>query len=297
MTTRRTALAAGLLAPGVALARPRRSVRDVDARLKAALEDPASRLEVRARLFGSAAVTTVHRVSHGHVWGWTPEEAQLRPLFSVINYAVAEWAPDPAGGYATRSFDSAVYCRFATLEPLEAFDNPYTGARNRPVAFLLGPMTGRVAAGAMATGGQAVARPQDLPLQVQGGMLTWPISSSRLMKNPLDRAAFPASWGGEQLAFELFAAFTADGAALLDRTAPQAVATSRYDEMTPWPYWMEMGTRPGRLVAHGSGVKLPSLEAMDPAVRKVLEADVPTMFDRTGWTTPRNDLTEFLRTR
>jgi hypothetical protein len=215
----------------------------------------------------------------------------------VVTDAVDEWAPDPAGGYVTRSFDSAVYCRFASLEPLERFENPYSGAVNRPVAFLLGPMSGRLAAAAMTTGGEAVARPRDLPLQVQGGMLTWPISSSRLMKNPLDRAAFPASWGGEQLAFELFAAFTADGAALLDPSAPQAVATSRYDEMTPWPYWMEMGERPGRLVAHGAGVKLPSLAAMDPVVRKVLEAGVPAMFDRTGWTTPRNDLTEFLRTR
>lgn len=297
MTTRRLALAAGLLAPGAALARPRRSSTRIDADLRKALDDPQGRLRVRARLFGSTAPATVHRVSHGHVWGWTPDAAQLRPLFSVINYAVADWAPEPAGGFASRSFDSAVYTRFGTLEPLEAFENPYTGARCRPVPFLLGPMTGRLAAGAMATGGQAVARPQDLPVQVQGGVLTWPITSSRLMKNPLDRTAFPASWGGEQLAFELFAAFTADGAALLDPSAPQAVATSRYDEMTPWPYWMEMGERPGRLVAHGAGVKLPSLPAMDPVVRKVLEAGVPAMFDRTGWMTPRNDLTEFLRTR
>jgi hypothetical protein len=297
VTTRRLVLAAGALAPGVALARPHRSSRDIDARLKAALDDPSQRLEVRARLFGSTARATVHRVSHGHVWGWTPEEAQLRPLFSVINYAVAEWAPDPAGGYASRSFDSAVYCRFGTLEPLETFDNPYTGAPNRPVSFLLGPMSGRMTAAALATGGEAVARPRDLPLQVHGGMLTWPISSSRLVKNPLDRAAHPASWGGPELAYELFAAFTADGAALLDRSAPQALATSRYDEMTPWPYWMEMGDRPGRLVAHGSGVKLASLDAMDVDVRRVLEAGVPAMFDRSGWTTPRNDLTEFLRAR
>jgi hypothetical protein len=294
---RRAVLGAGLASAAFGPAFADSQTTRADARLRAALADPAQRVRIRAKLFGSVRLATIHRISVGHVWAETPDEAAPRPLFSVINYALADWRPDGADAFAVTSWDSAVYCRFGTLERLETFENPYTGAILRPVSFLLGPMTSRVSGESMSTGGQAVARPRDLPLVVQGGMLSWPIASSRRMKNPLDRARFPASWGGEMLDYQLFAAFTAASADLLNPAIVQARTTSRYDEITPWPYWMEMGERPGRLIAHGFGVKLGGLDEADPAMLAALRAGAPAMFTQERWTAPRNDLTEFLAAR
>jgi hypothetical protein len=294
--SRRGALTAGFAAAATPSFADTRTAR-ADARLRDALADPAQRLLIRARLFGSTRTATIHRISQGHVWAETPDAPARRPLFSVINYAVADWRPDPAGGFAVTSWDSAVYTRFGTAEPLEWFDNPFTGARQRPIAFLLGPMTSRVTAEAMATGGEAVARPRDLARLVQGGHLIWPIASARTIPNPLDRARFPQSWGGPTLSYDLFAAFTARSADLLNPDLAQACATSRYDENTPWPYWMAMGERPGRLVAHGFGVKLAELDEADPMLVAALRAGAPAMFAPERWTSPRNDLTEFLASR
>lgn len=289
----------GLLWAGLALsagsAHAAQDTAAADAALNAALADPAGRTRIRAKLFGSTKPATIHRISQGHVWAETPDEPAPRPLFSVVNYAVAEWRPDAEGGFSVTSWDSAIYTRFGTAEPLELFDNPFTGAQQRPIPFLLGPMTSTVSAARMSTGGEAVARPRDLPVLVQGGQITWPIASSRRMPNPLDRARFPRSWVGGTLAFELFAAFTARTADLLDPNLDQAPAASRYDEAIPFPYWMEMAERPGRLIAHGFGMKLRSLQDAAPRLRAALERGVPLMFSRERWgDAPRNDLTEFL---
>jgi hypothetical protein len=297
--SRRAALAAPLAA---AVLPGRRAMAETtaatEAELARLLADPAQRLRLRARLFGSERTATVHRMSVGHVWALTPDRPLRTPMVSVINYAVAEWTP-AGDGFDVRGWDSAVYCRFGTTELLDWFDNPLTGARTQPVAFLLGPMESRLRPGAdpSAVGGAAVARPRDLPLNVSGGHLTWPVASSRTLPNPLDAARFPASWGSPALSFELFAAFSARVADLLDPAQPQAPATSRYDELTPWPYWMEMGARPGQLIAHGAGAKLGRLEDAPPAWLAALRAGVPAMFAPSRWTTPRNDLTEFLRSR
>ena len=54
-----------------------------------------------------------------------------------------------------------------------------------------------------------------------------------------------------------------------------SVAASQLPVTMPWLAWMEMGDRPGHLLWHAAGAKLPGLDALPDEYRQRAEQEYP----------------------
>ena len=82
------------------------------------LGDSATRARMRARIIGSCAAETVFLFYRLHIYGYTGQ-GNLIPFFTMNNLNISEWTPLAGDRYQSKSFESGVYCRFNTDEPLD----------------------------------------------------------------------------------------------------------------------------------------------------------------------------------
>jgi hypothetical protein len=60
-----------------------------------------------------------------------------------------------------------------------------------------------------------------------------------------------------------------------DAELPRIPAVFSSTVTMPWLTWMEMGDRPGHLLWHAAGAKLPGLDALPEEYRKRAEKEYP----------------------
>ena len=236
-------------------------------------------LKARTSLDGSDSVTWFA----GTVHAWIPGGVQP-PLLGFEGYNVSR-VVEADGGYDLLTREAVFYLDPQSHEILEAWTNPFTDEQVNVVHVWNDPVNQR-----LRTDGP---RPFRAGVTESGPLVVFNADIFLAYPSPLPRAEFPESSQDDLYqAAELFQ-FYCERAELED-DAPSAPCLVSWARIAPWLPFMRMADRPGRLVYHGRGRKLPGGYAELPGrIRSYVEthgpqyASAPTEFtepNETSWT-------------
>ncbi|MBT0671024.1 DUF1838 family protein [Novosphingobium profundi] len=288
-------LAASLLASAPAFAAPAPRPRTVLSPEEVAerLRDPAIRARVQARVRGSCAAETVPVFYRLHIYGFLGD-GNLVPFFTMNHLSVNEWRPLANNEYEARTFECGAYCKFGTDEPLEVWTNPVTGEQRKVWQFLGGPFTVTTGPDGIKASG-AELTPKPAVMEAVGDTFFLNASADMAIPNPIPKDKYPKLWAGPMSYWDTMSSVMCTTADAFDDSLSQAPAVTQFQNMAAWHPWLGMGSHPGRTVGRAIGAKLASFDEIPAPARASLEKLTPQIFDREGWTKPRMDIPEYLR--
>ncbi len=215
--------------------------------------------------------------------GDTAERSFGEPLLRFEGFNIARFVQGEEHATARMlSRELGLYLDPASGEPLDCWHNPFTGGDvavahvfNDPVNVTLG---------------------DTLPRQV-GEQLVWSFELALSYPSPLPVDGYPEySAGNTYQSTEIFDFFV-DADALDGAGRMGAPATLSWTRVGPWLPWMQMGQRPGRLIYHATGHKLPGgFDDLPERLRRVVRDTAPEYArapsedvspNATSWTTFR----------
>jgi hypothetical protein len=247
--------------------------------------DPLGILHTHVKMVGSLTPAVVTSFMRINLYA-DPGEGSFVPFFTMNNVLVDYWEPKEDEQYEMRKYEVGFYTKFDSYEPLEVFDNPITGTRHPIHHFRLGPVPRLYTRdGVIAMG----FTPKLLPIELWGDRVfvaTQSIESVPDMVRP-GRTNYVNS-------FMTFSALIDDIANPEVKSAPVHM---QLQNKTRWQAWMGMGDRPGGTVARGYGTKIPSLNALPPAVMAGVRKFVPEILDTENWSEFVFEDTEYLKER
>lgn len=192
-----------------------------------------------------------------------PRRVFTPPILRFEGFNVARFLPgDEPDTTVMLSRELGLYMDPETGAVLDCWDNPYTGERvtvlpvlNDPVNLVLG----------------------DAVPAVLGDERVWTFEIPLAYPSPLPLDEFgPYSAGNTYESIEVFD-FVASAADLADPALTSVPATLAWTRVGPWLPWMRMGQRPGRLVYHATGHKLPGGWGDLPShLRQYVDEHAPT---------------------
>lgn len=248
------------------------------------LENMRALLKARASLDGSDTVTRFAGTITMSLPGGT-----YHRIFGFDGYNVAR-AIEVENGFDLLTREAVFYTDPRTGLPIDTFDNPVTGASVEIMHIFNDPVNQRFRL-------QNPWGPWRAPYTEMAGMVLFQIDVHLAYPSPLPRAEFPEeSQSDTYVASELFGFHVAR--AELDADTPGAPATVSWTRVAPWLPFLKMADRPGHLIYHGHGAKLPGGYADLPAWmrERVEEYDTgfrqaPRIFtepNATSWTVYRS---------
>ncbi len=216
-----------------------------------------------------------------------PRREFRTPILRFEGFNVARFLPgDEPDTTVMLSRELGLYADPVTGAILRCWDNPFTGERvtvlpvlNDPVNVVLG----------------------DPEPTILGGQWAWTFEIPLAYPSPLPVQEFaPYSAGNTYESLEIFD-FLASTADLADPSTASVPVSLVWTRIGPWLPWMGMGQRPGRLVYHATGRKLPGGWAdLPPHLREYVVEHAPTYAhaperdtgepNATSWTVFRQQL-------
>lgn len=247
--------------------------------------DPVTALRTHVKMVGSLGREVVYSFFRLNLYG-DLGEGNFVPLFTMNNILVDWWEPKPDNQHEMRKYEVGFYTRFDAQEPLEHFDNPVTGQRVPIHHFRLGPVPRVYTPDGVIVMG---FNPKLLPIEVIGDRVFLATESIESVPDMVraGRTQYVNS-------FMTMSALLADVANPALNSVPVHL---QLQNKSRWQEWMGMGERPGGTVARGFGTKIPSLDALPPAVAAGARRLVPEIFDTANWTEFVFEDSEFLRKR
>ena len=283
--TRRAALqgAAGFAALGVGAGLDTAVAAPAPATPRLDLADPVTALRTHVKMVGSTGREVVYSFMRLNLYG-DLGTGNFVPLFTMNNILVDYWEPKENDSHEMRKYEVGYYSAFDGHEPLEQFANPITGQTVPIHHFRLGPVPRLYTP----TGVHAMGyTPKLLPIEIIGDrvfLATESIESRPDIARP-----------GETNYTNSFMTMSARVADIADPKITSAPVHLQLQNKHKWANWMRLGNRPGGTVARGFGGKIPSLDALPPAVHAGARKLVPEIFDTKNWTEFVFEDTEYLR--
>lgn len=248
------------------------------------LDDPAQNMRAFVKARASLLPEDVVVRFAGDVTAVVPD-TPAKHLFAFDGYNVAR-AVEVDGGYDLLTREVVFYLDPRTGRPLDRWTNPFTEEDVDVVHIWNDPVNQRFRL-------QQPWGPWRVPSLEIAGSVQFKIDVFLAYPSPLPRAHYPEhSQDDTYRAAELFT-FTTPRAEL-DTDTPSASCAVSWTRMAPWLPFMRMGDRPGMLVYHGRGAKLPGGYDELPAwIRERVRAAgrsfdrAPTEFtepNETSWT-------------
>lgn len=252
------------LAAAPALARvagvPPRGLPDMDA--------PANNLQALVRMTASLKEEDVPWWYNGTVYAVVPGE-NPRPLMGFEGMELYWMSHLADGAYELTGNTVTFFTDLATGGWLERFNNPWTGAVNTPAPAVQGGGPGRgfnySVNGIRFT--KVMAQIPDQPLR-----LNWTFLRGEVWL--ANDTAYPPGMPAPRAQSQTMFASQLD---FMDERLRRIPAVFSSTVHMPWLKWMEMGDRPGHLVWHASGAKLPSVDALPDAYRARAEREFPKL--------------------
>ncbi|MDX2142718.1 MAG: DUF1838 family protein [Rhodospirillaceae bacterium] len=277
--------AAGAISPASA-----QKIGDLD------LADPKTRAMVRAKVQGSIAEETVYSFYRLHLYGYV-NEGNLVPLTTMNNLNITKWKPLPGGNYAGTVFESGSYCKFDTDEPIEVWENPFTGEKRDVWPFIGGPLKVELGPDGGVTDETATVKPKAQRIDIIGDTIFVVSQSAFSFPNPLKPEEWPKESAGPTYFWDSHFVHAAKVADVVNPKLTRAGAFSQFQNLVSWHPWFGMGGKPGRTYGKAYGTKLKSLDELPKAARATLEKQTPEIFDVDNWTKPRLDFPEYMAWR
>jgi hypothetical protein len=188
-----------------------------------------------------------------------------RHLFDIegMNVRHCVTVNDPARGVGWRliSRELMLYLDPVTRQPLRRWKNPWTGQEVDVYHVANDPVNSRPGFQTDAQG-----KASTLKVRVENGRVFYPSEVPLFYENPLG-GPYQTFVGNQYHAMEIFDFFD-DAASLFDRRTRQSYPGVAWVRLAPWLPFMEMGSRPGYMVANAMGQKLRGGFDQLPAVLK-----------------------------
>ena len=258
--------------------------------LKLDLSTPRAQLTAFMKLFTSLKAETVWYWYSGVLDIALPDRAVF-PFVACNTLIRRQTVPQPDGTFHIVTWESNVYHRPGETAPLMEMENPVTGRKIQPFHYREGMTTFVYSEHPpyVITGGNGLLnRQNDKPFVMtwhQAGDTIW--TSRELYADrphPLDPAVWKVESSGPRMQYSSISTHTGRVSELADPKVSTASSLFTYQATMGWLPWMLMGQRPGALIWHAGGLKLPSLDQLPSAIRAMVEKVYPKIFDPVPWT-------------
>ena len=257
------------------------------------LDDPKAMTRIRAKVMGSTVEEPVYTYLRLHIYGYR-HDGNLVPFYTMSNLNIRRWMPQADGGFKAKVYECGTLTKFDSEEPLNEWENPFTGQKIKVWNFLAGPLNLAIAAdGTMGTGPEATVKPKPQNFEVIGGTVFMPQASAFSYPNPFQPKEWPKESSGEKSYWDSHYLFTAKLTDVLDPKVTNAPATVQLQNFVTWSYWTRMGQQPGRTWGRGFGSKIASLDELPKTVRSEMEKKTPKIFETATWTELVNETEEY----
>ncbi len=250
------------------------------------LDDPARNFEAFMRTRGDLSGEEVVFYWTGDIYSFVPGQRSVH-LFAADGYNIGR-LEEHGNGYRLLTREVFVYRDPDTGEIMEEWANPFTGDTVGVMQVWNDPVNSYLP---RRQGDWEFSMPYT---ELPGGEISWNLDILLAYPSPLPADSFP-EYSGSNLyqAAELFHFFVSreDLADTALTTVPCRISWTRFGQWLPW---MRMADRPGHLIYHCSGAKLPGgFEALPEDIRRlVADHDMDfsrapeeyTSPNRTSWT-------------
>lgn len=273
LLSRRSMLQGALLAAGAA------SLPALSAERKISVADLANADDLPrlyAKVRGSLGDDLVAYNYNGHVYAM-PEDDVPVPICGVIGLSFSRFARQPDGTYEAKLIERGYYTHPTTGEILDSLPNPLTGGTMAPKAI-----GGRAQTMRVASGGKIIPS-VELPAGSTTSLKVWAprVVADRVFISEDLMARTPGKEGGVNV-LATMATYSAPLAEVLDPKVKRCSTTLHLQSTSTFAPWMAMTNVRGRSGWRVSAVKLPSIDALDPAFRARLDRDHPDFIQRPG---------------
>jgi hypothetical protein len=259
---------------------------------KLALDDPAERARLRAKVVGSATNEVVHTFYRLHLYAYL-NNGNLIPLYTMNNLNVKVCEPLGDDTYAFTTYESGAYCKFDTDEVIDRWENPFTGETREVWPFIGGPLNVRMSADGVQTGPEATLKPKPLRMEVIGDMLFVPTASHFSFPSPFDAATWPKESPGETHFWDSMFVHGARADEAADPKRNNVPAFCQFQNLVSFGAWIGMGGHQGRSYGRAYGTKLASVDDLPAGARRSLELQTPEIFEIDKWTSFRDGNAEY----
>lgn len=224
------------------------------------------------------------------VWWWTGDVHAFRHgargqrLFGMECFSVSRALP-VEGGHDLLHREFGLYLDAESRAPLSRWRNPLNGREVEVLLLANDPVNGRMR--------RSGPRAFDVSFTQSGAEVWANLDILLRYPSPLPRAQYPLNSQSDTYeAAELFQ-FHARREDLANSGLPSAPCEVYWTRVGPWLPWMEMADRPGQLIYHCRGRKLPNVAALPAGLRRAAEdgyaqfLSAPESFEapnETSWT-------------
>ena len=258
------------------------------------LESPQRRAWVRAKIMASAGTETVYTFYRVHAFAYL-HEGNLEPLFTthVLNARVCRPSTDTV--YQFTTYEVGMVTTFDSDEPLDSWDNPYTGERVKVWPLINGPLAVEARPDSIGTAAGLDLRPDGMRIDVMADMVFLPTVSAVTARHRFQPDEWPRESTGENFYWDSHFTYVAPLAEVTDPDINRTSSIFYLQNLGSWYPWMRMGRHPGRLYGRAHGRKLNHFGEIPDAPRRLFESQVPEIFDLDRWETPRFREDDYMR--
>ncbi len=210
-----------------------------------------------------------------------PDQA-IAPLCGVQTLIRRSIQPGPSAangapaGYAVTTWEGNFYHGLQDLTPSAELLNPASGLQVRPLHFREGRRVTEYTVDRL----QPFVR-DGIDSRIEwrsAGPFSWLCRQLHVdVPHPLDAQQWRLESSGARNRSGSFSTHCVRNSDLRNLRLPIVPASFEYQAIFGWLPWMLMGQTPGQLVWRAHGLKLPSIDALDPAVRRGFEAVFPAL--------------------
>ncbi|MDX2142717.1 MAG: DUF1838 family protein [Rhodospirillaceae bacterium] len=284
--TRRGALA-GAAAAGTLMAAGPASAATLD------VNDPKNAARIRAKIMGSTREEAAMTYLRINVYAFF-NEGTLKPLYTLSNLNIRRWSPQADGSFKAKVFESGTYFKFDTDEPIDMWENPFTGETRIPGDFQNGPLNLTILPdGSISTGAEATLKPKPLRSWSLGDNFFLQQASGFSYPNPWKPSEWPVESAGETSHWDSHYLFSAKLSDVANDDVANVPATVQLQNLVTWAPWLGMGQRPGRTWGRGVGAKIKSLDEVPKAALAEFRKKTPMIFETETWTALRDETQEY----
>ena len=234
------------------------------------LSSESARLRAFTQMRGSLDDQLVIGYISGRYYGVVEEE--LTPLFGVSAATFARYRPAPQGGVEMVSFEQAYFTDLATGAYLKEWRNPYTGDTVSVPVSTMPPNKLLISPSLVFT----LAKPMP-GAKVEHLVLPVDVIDDDVFFVEQVRVAFPGPAAAKPFRYN---EITTMRASLKDLSSPdlkRVPCAVTFSGLVGWRPWMMMGTRPGHLMAQGSGRYGVTLDKMPKAWLEATRKERPAL--------------------
>ncbi|MEP0189872.1 MAG: DUF1838 family protein [Erythrobacter sp.] len=256
------------------------------------LADPADRIKLIAKVFGSTEEAERHAFLKFHIFGFTGE-GNLIPLFTMNNYVIQKWEPGEDGTFKVQHYEVAYYSKFDTDEAISEWVNPLTGETIELPHFVLGPVP-RFYAPDMADGTSTFA-PNPMNITMIGDRVYIPTLSRIKLPNSLTVEEWGAYGGAPTTFWDSMLVYSANISDVLDEDRTSVTAEIHMQNLVSWAPYLKLGDAPGRTMVRAYGQHISGYDALPETIRENLKTYTPEIFDLENWKDVRIDSVDLMK--